>query len=408
MKKFILLCAVIACTFGIAAVTAYADTELDIYLNGERLEFQHPPRVIQRQVMVPGQELFEILDAVVEGFWWNGIFQIYPGDGSMIQMQLSNRNLLIRTPDAMLFGVPLVVAPSVIDWQVFVPLREIAEAFGATVEWDEQSTVMVTLPVETTHQEITVSTAEEFIRAIGSNRTIYVNPGVYDFTEWVTGPISPLSGFVGFHISGVRNLNIIGLGDVEFTIGEEWGFDLILEYADNVRIENITFPHTLENLGYMVRASSNITVSNVASSRISVRHSENILFDSVSSNNSIPRASPVSVEGSSAVFTNSNFSNNVINWFLFDIFNAYVRIENSVISGNVNNPYWGGLDFTDDHLFNVFGRSRVVITDTYMAGNVFRYGVAKSDTAVFEYEKGLFDGNYFEYFFTGEIVPALG
>jgi hypothetical protein len=386
---------------------------IDVYFNGEKLEMETPSFMVDGRVLVCGHELFDVLGVRSYGFSGRDRrFSIYPGDGNFIRIQADNDSFIVRTRFGTHINVPLDVTMKIIDEQAFVPLRAVAEAFGAEVEWNGQS-VIITKHIEP-YQEITVSTAEEFVNAIGSDRTIYVNPGVYNFEPWIMHP-TPQStvSLTGFHVSGVSDLNIIGctLGDVEFTLGSSLGITLRLEYSENVSVENIIFPDVSGD-GYSVFISKNITFRNITSTYTYVGgDTENILYDNVTVTSDLPRRNVVYVIGSkNVVFTNSNFSNNTNNESgMFGIHHSSdVRIENSVISGNMQNLNWELLPSNPNvALFN-FRSSNIVITGTEMVGNVFRHSVNKTCDVIFEYEDGLFDDNYFDFpeFYVHSNYPA--
>jgi hypothetical protein len=369
-------------------VSASADAEAVIYLNGERLNMASV--MVQNRVMVPGDEIFEALGARFQLHEFDMIYHVYTSDGNLLRMRVGNGDFILKNNFGQRVNVPLDVPLQIIGGQVFVPLRAVAEAFGAVVEWDGQ--VTITTPAEISHMEITVSTAEEFVNAIGSNRTIYLNPGVYDFSQWVSAPISPIGGAIGFRVMGVNNLNIIGLGDVDFTT--ENGITFLVEFVDNVTIENIGTPDSQGNQ-FDVWRSSNVTFRNITSNYFYVGGNSNtILYDNVSVIGNTATGRVTIFYSDNVVFRNSYFNHNTPNRLMFDLESADVRIENSVISHNSFNPEWERNPHTT--LFHLFNYSNLVITETEIYGNTFMYGIIKSHESVIEYENDLFDDNFFE------------
>lgn len=372
-----------------------------IYLNGERLEFEAAPRIIDDRVLVQAGGLVDALGGQFSwhGFW--GFVRIYPGNGSIIQM--GGSGFTKRTHYAHETFTYLDVAAhyfgAIFGDRVFVPVRAVAEIFGAEVEWDGQ-TVRISLP-EAEYVEISVSTAEEFVMAIGSNRTIRLAPGVYDLSPWVADPMSPVGGRRGFHLCGVNNLHIIGGDGVYFTTDVPHSDVLSMSRAENVTLRGIVFKH--ERSPLFMSSSRNITFADIEISRVAVWHgNENILFDNAVLNGG------AAISESTVVFANSTFSGASIDWRMFDIFNrSDVRIENSVISGNVYNPYWESLPAADassyalvlsyhltSSLFNL-QRASLTISETQISDNVFFYAVRKCENSTIAHENGIFDGNYF-------------
>ena len=137
---------------------SYDCEEISVYLNGERLEFDVPPMIINDRTMVPMRAIFEAL-----GMWviWNEEYRtiFIPQMRGGIKLQIDNPQMLIVndvpfcpycdrpfeyfeydferecvcvTAD---FYIELDLPPTIVDNRTLVPLRAIAEATGATVDW---------------------------------------------------------------------------------------------------------------------------------------------------------------------------------------------------------------------------------------------------------------------------------
>ena len=415
LKKIISVLLSFVIMVGLLGNITFADDVISVYLNGERLEFDVPPQMINNRTMVPMRTIFEALGARVEWTEGFGIIRAFPGDGRLIRMHtennqfVSNYEIIIRTNFGEIETITLDVAPQIIDSRTLVPVRVVAETLGANVEWDgDAQAVLITKDIAA-YQTITVSTAEEFVNAIGSNRTINIQPGIYDFAPWTVRPLSPIGGFTGFYVQGVRNLNIIGSldGDVEFVnsyrtefLGEWSGFfgaTLLLEFSENVRIENIIFSQS--GGAYNIWSSSNIAIRNVTSNRIYVGGgSDNIVFDSVKVTGNTSNNDVVEILYSNVVFRNSKFSNNEsINRALFGIMGANVRIENSIISENTYNPDWelAPLNIGMGALFSIRSNGTLVVSNSFISDNVFRYGSSTTPNINIEYEDTTFENNLF-------------
>jgi len=405
MKKILCVTLIAALTFTLITTPITAEPqEITVILNGEILEFDVPPQIIDNRTMVPMRAIFEALGARVE---WTEVFQIiraYTGDGSIIRIQIgndgfySNDEILVMTRFADPIIINFDVPPQIVDNRTLVPLRAVSETLGANVEWDgDTQTVIITKDV-LDYQTITVSTAEEFVNAIGSNRTIYVNPGTYDFAQWTRWPLSPFGGFWGFHISGVSNLTIVGSpdGEVNFTSS------LILEESEHINIQNINFIHLPGTFGggYNIWRNNHVTIKNVTSNYAYVGGgSENIIFDSIKvTGNNRFSDSVVTIVFSNVIFRNSEFINNKnIDISLFDIMGAEVRIENSTISGNAYNPEWRNLPLNIGcaAVFRVTSSGDVIISNLIISGNVFRYKNSTTPCSNIEYKDTIFENNAF-------------
>jgi len=404
-----LLCLTVFAVFlvGLATISVEANEGIRVILIGDELTFDASPQIIDNRTMVPVQAIFEALGAQVVMNEFFQRFNAYPGDGSIIRMGVGSNEILIRTRFAETISIPIDVAPQIIDNQMLVPIRAVAENLGAYVEWvQDTQTVVITTDTTITYKTITVSTAEEFVSAISSNRTIIVNPGTYDFFPWTDRPISPSGGLRSFQISGVRNLSIIGSldGDVKFV-----GAGLFLSHSENINIENIIL---LQQTGsFHMSASNNVVINNVTSAGFSIRdRSDNIILDGIEVTGD--NSTIAIFGGSNVTIRNSNISNNInVTGILFDIHASDVRIENSIISRNTYNP---NCELVMRNpwfvaLFVITNNSNVVISNTTIEGNVFRYAISTNPAGNnIEYEDGIFDNNLFDVLIFSELGEGVG
>ena len=124
----------------ISILPAQAEQPITVYVNGEKLEFDVEPVLINDRTMVPMRKIFEALGAVVS---WNGDTETASGVRNGLRVSVS-----IDSPVAKVGGETKTLdqPPALIDGRTLVPLRFISESFGANVEWiDETQTVNITL-----------------------------------------------------------------------------------------------------------------------------------------------------------------------------------------------------------------------------------------------------------------------
>ena len=161
MKKRIIAILVV-CLFNIAFVPelmAHQTDEISVYLNGERLEFDVMPQIIDGRTMVPMRVIFEALGAEVE---WRETTQeiiakkrnnerretIYAElriDRNSIEVfavadgvidDLGECDLYYRQPPIIAETIMLDAPPKIMNGRTLVPLRAVSEIFGAEVAWD--------------------------------------------------------------------------------------------------------------------------------------------------------------------------------------------------------------------------------------------------------------------------------
>ncbi len=105
-------------------------TQTAVYLNGQLLEFSESPVTFNDRVLVPMRKIFEALDADVD---WNqdDMSVSAQKDGTLINMQIGST--LFQKDDS---KITLDTAPILVNDTTMVPIRAIAEAFGANVVWN--------------------------------------------------------------------------------------------------------------------------------------------------------------------------------------------------------------------------------------------------------------------------------
>jgi len=118
------------------------DSEINIYLDGERLELDIPPIIINNRVMIPACIIFEALGAEI---FWNesrqdivvNIGDAPFGGGFQFRMRINEPNVNINFPvDGAV--VTLDISPMMVDHFMFVPLQAISEPLREAREWCEE------------------------------------------------------------------------------------------------------------------------------------------------------------------------------------------------------------------------------------------------------------------------------
>ncbi|MCH5211639.1 MAG: copper amine oxidase N-terminal domain-containing protein [Oscillospiraceae bacterium] len=127
-----------------------AADSVNIELNGEKMQLEQEPFINDGNTLVPMRAIFEALGAEVE---WDGTERkIYSRkNDSMIELKIDSHemyvypNILMSSRDT----VTLEKAPVIVDDFTYVPLRAVAEAFDAVVDWNgDTRTVSITTAQE--------------------------------------------------------------------------------------------------------------------------------------------------------------------------------------------------------------------------------------------------------------------
>jgi len=134
--------------FGVAMSSN--NDEISVYINGERVEFDVPPQIIDNRTMVPVRNMFEALGAEVE--WRENTQSITAVKGRIaIVMQIGRYQMDIfiypdeeRTPIPISpWEIPLDAPPIIVDNRTLMPLRAVTEGLDADVVWDEENRAVI-------------------------------------------------------------------------------------------------------------------------------------------------------------------------------------------------------------------------------------------------------------------------
>ncbi len=114
-----------------------AQAPIRVYVDGQLVNFDVPPNVIQGRVLVPLRGVFERLGATVD---YDGKTQhiVAVRGEQMVELTLGSRQARVNEK-SMLLDVPAFT----IGDRTMVPLRFISESLGASVQWVEASRVIL-------------------------------------------------------------------------------------------------------------------------------------------------------------------------------------------------------------------------------------------------------------------------
>lgn len=137
MKKAIsILCAAL-----LMQSAAYANDDITVFLNGNRLEFDQPPIIYNDRTVVPMRKIFEELGMMVQWFEDEQRITAYNGTTN-ITMFIGNASVYVDNRE-----IKGDVAPMIVGDRTLVPLRIIGESLNGDVAWDGE-TRTVTINVE--------------------------------------------------------------------------------------------------------------------------------------------------------------------------------------------------------------------------------------------------------------------
>lgn len=117
------------------ATPVYATEELNIsvYVNGDRIDFDEPPRLEDDRTLVPMRAIFEAFGAIVT----------WEEESETASARLGDTNISLTIDDNIMQKndeeIELDVPAKVYGERTLVPVRAISEAFGSFVDWDQNT-----------------------------------------------------------------------------------------------------------------------------------------------------------------------------------------------------------------------------------------------------------------------------
>lgn len=132
MKKFAFF--ILVMIIGISSLITLAEEEkIEVFLDGELIEFDVRPEIVNNRTMVPLRGIFEAFDMNVD---WHQREQMVDANKDNLNIQLS-----IGSDFSSVNGRnhPLDSKPYISNNRMMVPLRFIAESTGADVKWDGEN-----------------------------------------------------------------------------------------------------------------------------------------------------------------------------------------------------------------------------------------------------------------------------
>jgi hypothetical protein len=140
MRNSLFLAACAACTIfaasGPIAALAQQNADVTVIVNGSRMNFDQPPLEQAGRVFVPLRGVFEQLGASV--VYQNGTINA-TGDGRNVSLQIGSNQATVDGQSQTLDSPPFVEGS-----RTLVPLRFVAQALGASVDWNnDTSTVTI-------------------------------------------------------------------------------------------------------------------------------------------------------------------------------------------------------------------------------------------------------------------------
>ncbi len=124
------------------ASAAYAESDITVLLNGREIELDSEPLVVDNVTMIPVRSYAEALDYNIK--WVQNTQSVKLTKGRISVILKDNDNMmrisdLYAEDDDETEQVLLPVAPMIVDGVFYAPVRNVAEAFGLEIGWDDDT-----------------------------------------------------------------------------------------------------------------------------------------------------------------------------------------------------------------------------------------------------------------------------
>lgn len=136
-KKLSIVLLSLVMAFNTCGIVGYANDGITVTLNGDKIDFDVQPQLINDRTMVPLRKIFEAMGAYVD---WYGDTQtvVATKDDKVVTAKIDDTKLYING-EVKTLDVP----PMIVDGRTLVPARFVAESFGANVDWNGATQTVV-------------------------------------------------------------------------------------------------------------------------------------------------------------------------------------------------------------------------------------------------------------------------
>lgn len=174
MKKFLALLLIFVIV--VSSVSVFAakkqKTRIDMTVNGTLCSFDQMPVLLNERVIVPMRGMFEMLGANVS---WDPLHSEVSGELDGVTVKLK-----VGYYDAYVNGThyKLDVPSQIVNGRTLIPVRFVAEAFGAEVIWDDETKTVHISGIGKKSQE--TEAAGKFFDRFADKKLILDEPIIFD------------------------------------------------------------------------------------------------------------------------------------------------------------------------------------------------------------------------------------
>ncbi len=120
-----------------SSFVCFADSDLTLKLDGNILETDVPPVIVNDRTMVPFRAIFEALGISVN--WSAALRKVYAtADDVTVILTVDSEKMIVNDKI-----ITLEASPFIMNDRVLVPVRAVCEALSCTVDWDAQTRTVI-------------------------------------------------------------------------------------------------------------------------------------------------------------------------------------------------------------------------------------------------------------------------
>lgn len=231
MKKlalFLVMVFVLSTSFVVFAASKIVESpDVKIYIDGQAGKYEDVPININGRVLLPLRAISVNLGVPNDEnhIIWNNT------EKSVTLIKESEKIYLkVGVNVAKINGVSKTVDVPPVNYKsrVYVPVRFIAESFGINVDWDSKTKSVIIIRGVLPIKEVKVSTPQEFIKEIGSNKKIVLSAGTYNLSK-VEQKDSTDGTVVWEEVQDGRELNIWNVENLTIEGSSEGKTEIIID-----------------------------------------------------------------------------------------------------------------------------------------------------------------------------------
>ncbi len=201
MKKFLLTMGVVF-SVAVFAMPCYAAQKISITLDGVPISTDVAPVVVKGRTLVPARVIAENMGAAVD--WQDNKVVISTATGEVITLPVRSHVATAVNPDKTVSEYEMDVPVQTRNDRIVVPLRFIAEAMGADVDYKDGKVMITTNPLVINSKTIASVTYTYYMTMGGSISEIKGNANIYQFYNLIqAGKGDPVAApaYYGRHVN---------------------------------------------------------------------------------------------------------------------------------------------------------------------------------------------------------------